>query len=100
MWCEMTIENLKIGCTVSKDQVIRFFTEDIDADDILEAIDFDAWFVEYIQDGQLMHEEFECERAATDRYNELKTLVEYDAMKGLLGNIGDWAKWRGVIENG
>lgn len=47
----MMIENIKLGCTVSKDQVIRFFTEDIDADDILEAIDFDAWFVEYIQDG-------------------------------------------------
>lgn len=26
------IENIKIGCTVSKDQVIRFFTEDIDAE--------------------------------------------------------------------
>lgn len=47
-----------------------------------------------------MHEEFECERAATARYNELKTLEEYDAMKGLLGNIGDCAKWWGVVENG
>ena len=96
----MTIENLKIGCAVSKDQVIRFFTEDIDADDILDVIDFDKWFVEYIQDGQLLREEFECERAATARYNDLKTVEEFDAMKCLLGNIGDCTKWRGAVENG
>lgn len=87
------IDAVKIGCTVSKDQIIRFFTEDIDADNILDAINFDTWFVEYIHDGQLMHEEFECERYATARYNELKELEEFDVMKGLLGNTGDWSKW-------
>lgn len=86
------IDDVKLGCTVSKDQIIRFFTEDIDVDDILDAINFDTWFVEYINDGQLIREEFECERSATARYNELENLVEFDVMKGLLGNIGDWAK--------
>ena len=50
------VENLKIGCTVSKDQLSRIPIEGITA--------------------------------------------EFDVMKGLLGSIGDYATWRGVIGNG
>lgn len=54
------VENLKIGCTVSKDQLSRAPIEGL----------------------------------------ELKTWEELDVMKGLLGSIGDFATWRGAIENG
>ena len=94
------IENLKIGCTVSKDQVMRILTEDIDADNVLDVIDFDVWFVEYDRDSAPMREEFEDESAALARYDELKTWEEFDVMKVLSGNIGDCAKWWGVVENG
>ena len=94
------IENLKIGCTVSKDQLNRTHIEGLTADNVLDELDFDCWFVEYDQGGQPMREVFEDEADAVARYNELKTWVEFDVMKGLLGSISDWATWRGAVENG
>lgn len=94
------IENLKIGCAVRKDQVMRILTEDIDADNVLDAIDFDVWFVEHVRDGAPMREAFEGKNTALARCDELKTWEEFDVMKGFLSSIGDWAKWRGVVENG
>lgn len=94
------IGNLKIGCTVSKNQLSRIPIEGLTADDILDELDFDCWFVEYDQGGQLMREVFEDSAAATSRYNELKTWEEFDVMKGFLGSISDYATWRGVTENG
>ena len=94
------IENLKIGCTISKDQLSRIPIEGLTEADVLDVLDFDCWFVEYDQGGQPMREAFEDEAVATSRYNELKTWQEYDVMKGLLGSISDWATWREVIKNG
>lgn len=94
------IVNLKLGCALSKDQIMRIINEDIDADNVLDAIDYDVWFVEYTNDGQKMREEFESYRAMLDRYDELKTVEEFDFMKDLLGSISNYATWRGVIENG
>lgn len=36
------IENIKIGCPISKDQIMLARTEDIDAANVLDAIDFDV----------------------------------------------------------
>lgn len=33
------IENLKIGCAVRKDRIMRVLAEDIDAGDVLDAIE-------------------------------------------------------------
>lgn len=93
------IENIKIGCTVSKDQIMLALTDDIDAANVLDAIDFDAWFVEYTKDGQPTREEFEGYRAALDRYDELKTWNEFDVMRDLLGSIRDYATWHEGIKN-
>lgn len=94
------IENLKLGCALSKDQIMRIVNEDINADNVLDAIDYDVWFVEYTKDGQQMREEFESYRAMLDRYDELKTVEEFDFMKYLFGSISNYATWRGMIENG
>lgn len=94
------IENLKLGCSLSKDQIMRIINEDINADNVLDVIEYDVWFVEYTKDGQQTREEFESCRALLDRYDELKTVEEFDAMKDLLGSISNYATWRGVIENG
>lgn len=94
------IENLKIGCTVSKDQLSRVPNGELTADNVLDVLDPDCWFVEYDQDDQPMREAFEDEADAVGRYNELRTWQEYDVMKGLLGSIGDCAAERGAIENG
>lgn len=93
------IENIKIGCTVSKDQIMLVRTEDIDAANVLDAIDFDVWFVEYTKDGQPMREEFDDYRAALDRYDELKTWDEFNVMSDLIGSIRDYATWREGIKN-
>ena len=77
------IENLKIGCTVSKDQLSRIPIEGITAGDVLDELDFDCWFVEYDQDAQSMREVFKNEADAISRYNELKTWEEFDVMKKL-----------------
>lgn len=94
------IENLKTGCSVSKDQVMRIVTENITADNVLDEIAFDKWFVEYELDGQKKREEFEDQSAALTRYNELKTFEEFDVMKSLIGSISDCAARQRVIENG
>lgn len=93
------IENIKIGCTISKDQIMLARTEDIDAASVLDAINFDAWFVEYTNDEHPTREEFDDYRAALDRYDELKTWDEFDVMSGLIGSIRDYATWREVSGN-
>lgn len=77
------IENLKIGCTVHKDQVMRILAEDIDADNVLDALDFDVWFVEHGLDGAPMREEPEDENTALSRYNELKNMGRTQRYEGL-----------------
>lgn len=94
------VENLKIGCIVSKDQAMRILTESIDADNVLDEIEFEKWIVEHTQDGETVREEFDSENAALARYNELKTWNEPDVTKNLIGSICDWAIWRGAGENG
>lgn len=94
------IENLKLGCAFSKDQIMRIINEDINADNVLDTIDYEVWFVEYTEDGQQTREEFGSYRAMLDRYDELKTVEEFDVMKDLFGSISNYATWRGVIENG
>ena len=93
------IENLKIGCTVSKDQLSRIPIEGLTADNVLDELDFGCWFVEYDQDGQPMREAFEDAADATSRYGELKTWEEFDAMKGLIDSISDWGDVAGATKN-
>lgn len=88
------IENLKIGYTVSKDQVVRYITEDITVDNVLDAIDFDSWFIEYDKNGQTVREEFENACDAQARYNDLKTWVKFGVI------ICDYSTLREEIENG
>lgn len=87
----MMIENLKIGCAVSKDQVMRVLIEDIDADDVLDEIGFEKWIAEYAKDGETAREEFGDENTAPARYNELRTWNEFDVMNSLIGSISDCA---------
>ena len=94
------IENHKIGCAVSKDQLSRIPNEGLTADNVLDVLDFDCWYVEHDQDGQPTREVFEDKADAISRCNELKASEEFDVMKGLLGSISDWATWRGAVENG
>ena len=94
------VEKLKIGCVVSKDQLSRILNEGITADNVLDELDFDCWFVEYDQDGQAMREVFRDEADALTRYNEMKTWEELDIMQGLRGGISDWPTWRKEVENG
>ena len=94
------IENLKIGCVVSKDQLSRILNEDIDADNVLDVLIFEKWIVEFAQDGKTVREEFDDKNSALQRYNELKAWNEFNVMKSSLGSIGDWTMWRGVVENG
>lgn len=77
----MMIENLKIGCTVSKDQLNRIFNESLTEDNVLDALVFEKWIVEYAQDGETVREEL-------------------DVMKSLIGSVHDCATWRGVVWNG
>ena len=90
------IGNLKIGCTVSKDQVIRILSEDIDLDEI----DIEKWIIEYEHDGEVVREEFDNKASACSRYNELISLEEFDVMKDLLSRIHNWPPCRGVTKNG
>ena len=94
------VENLKIGCVVSKDQAMRILTESITEDNVLDELVFEKWIVEYAQDGETLREEFDDEYTALDRYNELTTWEEPDVIKGLLGSICDWGTLRRVVENG
>ena len=94
------IENLKIGCTVSRDQLSRILNENITAGNVLDELDFSSRFIECDQGGQPMREVFADEPNAAARYNELKTWEEFDVMKGFLGSISDWAMWQRVIKNG
>ena len=77
------IENLKIGCTVSKDQVMRILTEDIDADNVLDVIDFDVWFVEYDRDSAPMREEFEDESARASPLRRAENMGRVRRYEGL-----------------